>query len=187
MARYEFIDAEKATRNTDGTVRYTIVKMCAWLAVSTSGYYEWLARPASATATRRERLKLLIEIIEGRHLKSLLLEHLGLDVLIGLPKLSRGWERRRERRAGLVKVWNADTVYPFSTMPAGLQPRRLIRPDPAGRSQVLDHWPSPNKGHVDHHGQETLGQVRSITRDESRNEVRYCPYRPDLHAQAQPT
>ena len=35
-----------------------------------------------------------IEIIEGRHLKSLLREHLGLDALIGLPKLPPGWERR---------------------------------------------------------------------------------------------
>jgi restriction system protein len=34
-----------------------------------------------------------IEIIEGRHLKSLLREHLGLDVLISLPKLPPGWER----------------------------------------------------------------------------------------------
>lgn len=34
-----------------------------------------------------------IEIIEGRHLKSLLREHLGLDALIGLPKLPPGWER----------------------------------------------------------------------------------------------
>ena len=34
-----------------------------------------------------------IEIIEGRHLKSLLKEHLGLDVLISLPKLPPGWER----------------------------------------------------------------------------------------------
>jgi transposase InsO family protein len=71
MARYEFIDAEKATRNTDGFLRYSIVKMCAWLAVSTSGYYEWLARPASATAIRRDRLKLLIvrafEDSEGRY------------------------------------------------------------------------------------------------------------------------
>ena len=34
-----------------------------------------------------------IEIIEGRHLKSLLRQHLGLDALIGLPKLPPGWER----------------------------------------------------------------------------------------------
>jgi restriction system protein len=34
-----------------------------------------------------------IEIIEGRHLRYLLKEHLGLDVLISLPKLPPGWER----------------------------------------------------------------------------------------------
>lgn len=60
MARYEFIDVEKATWNSDGTRRYSIQQMCRWLMVSTSGYYEWLSRPASATARRRERLKPLI-------------------------------------------------------------------------------------------------------------------------------
>jgi restriction system protein len=34
-----------------------------------------------------------IEIIEGRHLKYLLKKHLGLDVLISLPKLPPGWDR----------------------------------------------------------------------------------------------
>jgi transposase InsO family protein len=48
-SKYEFIDAEKA--------HYPIVKMCTWLTVSTSGYYEWRNRPPSATARRRESLK----------------------------------------------------------------------------------------------------------------------------------
>ena len=34
-----------------------------------------------------------IEIIEGRQLKSMLLEHLGLDALIGLPTLPPNWQR----------------------------------------------------------------------------------------------
>src|SRR5947208_14050485 len=34
--------------------------MCAWLEVSKSGYYEWRSRPESATARRREELRLLI-------------------------------------------------------------------------------------------------------------------------------
>jgi transposase InsO family protein len=34
--------------------------MCAWLEISRSGFYEWRGRPASATAERREELKLFI-------------------------------------------------------------------------------------------------------------------------------
>lgn len=60
MARYEFIDAEKATTGSDGARRYSIKQMCQWLEVSVSGYYEWLDRPASATAQWRDRLKPVI-------------------------------------------------------------------------------------------------------------------------------
>ena len=35
-----------------------------------------------------------IEIIEGRQLKYMLKEHLGLDVLISLPRLPPGWEQQ---------------------------------------------------------------------------------------------
>jgi len=60
-ARYEFIDEEKACTTNSGVRKYTIVKMCEWMEVSTSGFHEWLSRPASATAKRRDHLKLLIE------------------------------------------------------------------------------------------------------------------------------
>ena len=59
-ARYELIDAEKDTRNPDGVRTYAVVKMCEWLEVSTSGYYEWRDRPPSATAARREHLRHLV-------------------------------------------------------------------------------------------------------------------------------
>jgi putative transposase len=53
---YEFIDAEYAT----GPAAPAITRMCAWLEVSKSGFYEWRSRPESATAKRREELKLLV-------------------------------------------------------------------------------------------------------------------------------
>jgi putative transposase len=59
--RFEFIDAECATNNSANYEQApSIVKMCAWLEVSRSGFYEWLDRPASASARRRGELKLLI-------------------------------------------------------------------------------------------------------------------------------
>jgi putative transposase len=62
-ARYELIDAEKGTLDANGERKYTVIKMCEWLEVSTSGYYEWRGRPASATTQRRERLKERIQEI----------------------------------------------------------------------------------------------------------------------------
>jgi transposase InsO family protein len=59
--KYEFIDVEKATETPGGAGKYSITKMCEWLEVSTSGYYEWRDRAPSVTAARRERLMLLIE------------------------------------------------------------------------------------------------------------------------------
>jgi putative transposase len=58
--RYEFIDAECAAVAADTAPAPTVTQMCTWLKVSKSGFYEWRCRPDSATARRRERLKLLI-------------------------------------------------------------------------------------------------------------------------------
>ena len=54
-AKFAFIDAEKA--------QYSILKMCTWMGVSTSGFYEWRDRPTSATGRRRAQLATLIEWI----------------------------------------------------------------------------------------------------------------------------
>jgi len=59
--RYEIIEAEKDTMTDTGDRKYTITKLCEWLDVSTSGYYEWRDRPESATAQRRAYLKLLVD------------------------------------------------------------------------------------------------------------------------------
>ena len=51
--RYAVISTEKAT--------YPVARMCEWLDVSRAGYYQWVTRPASATARRRATLATLIE------------------------------------------------------------------------------------------------------------------------------
>lgn len=61
---YELIDAEKDTVVAEtGDKRYTVAKMCGWLGVSTSGYYDWRSRPESATARRRAWLAVSIRKI----------------------------------------------------------------------------------------------------------------------------
>jgi len=61
-SKYEFIDAEYAARAAaeNAADAPTITEMCSWLGVSRSGFYDWKARPESATAARRNELKLMI-------------------------------------------------------------------------------------------------------------------------------
>ena len=74
---YEFIDVEYAT----SAAAPAITRMCAWLEVSKSGYYEWRSRPESATAKRREELRLLIKKAFDEFAKKL--PHIPIWVLHG--------------------------------------------------------------------------------------------------------
>ena len=58
---FEFIDAEYAAyRESSDICVPSIVKMCRWMEVSRSGFYEWRKAPESATAKRRGELALVI-------------------------------------------------------------------------------------------------------------------------------
>jgi putative transposase len=52
VSKYEYIDSQK----NDPAEFNPVWKMCGWLTVSTSGFYDWLKRPQSATTTRRDAL-----------------------------------------------------------------------------------------------------------------------------------
>jgi hypothetical protein len=57
MAKYEYFWAEKL----GASAHLAIHLMCRWLNVSTSGFYDWKSREASATRERRAALTVLVE------------------------------------------------------------------------------------------------------------------------------
>ncbi len=60
--KFEFIDAEYAAyQESDDVFVPSIVKMCLWMAVSRSGFYDWRNSPESATAKRRGMLALIVQ------------------------------------------------------------------------------------------------------------------------------
>jgi putative transposase len=60
--KFEFIDAEYAAYQESGERHVpSIVKMCGWMEVSRSGFYEWRSAPESATAKRRGELALIVK------------------------------------------------------------------------------------------------------------------------------
>lgn len=67
MGKYEYIDSQR----NDPAESNPVVKMCRWLEVSTSGFYNWLSRPRSATAARRqelaERIHYFFEVSKGTY------------------------------------------------------------------------------------------------------------------------
>jgi putative transposase len=59
--KFEFIDAEYAAYLESGDAYVpSVVKMCRWMKVSRSGFYEWRSAPESATAKRRAELALIV-------------------------------------------------------------------------------------------------------------------------------
>ncbi len=128
-SKYEFIDAEKAD--------YSIVKMCEWLGVSRSGFYEWRDRPDSDTTERRVVItglvRSLFDEFEGRY---------------GYRKLCAELARRGERVSewlvrsimaseGLVschpRPWRATTTPDGSTGPEDLLEGEFTAPAPGER------------------------------------------------------
>jgi transposase InsO family protein len=107
---YEFIDAEYATCGTAPT----ITRMCRWLEVSKSGFYDWKSRPESSTAERRKKLALIIKRIfddsDSTYGYRRIAEQLARQGIVAGPELAR----RLMRELGLVacqpRPWRPTTT-----------------------------------------------------------------------------
>ena len=61
--KYAFVDAECAAPAGDKACSPSVARVCEWLEISKSGYYDWRSRPKSATAKRRELLKIKVKAL----------------------------------------------------------------------------------------------------------------------------
>jgi transposase InsO family protein len=114
--KYEFIDAEYADhRAAEAADAPTIVQMCAWLAVSKSGFYEWRSRPASATAQRRELLKVKIKALFDASDGTYGYRRIHAQLVRGGEHLGPELVRRLMRQLGLVacqpRPWRTTTIH----------------------------------------------------------------------------
>jgi putative transposase len=107
--KYAFIDAEYAAASAPA-----IERMCRWLQVSKSGYYEWLHRPTSATAQRRELLKIKIKALFDASDGSYGYRRLHAALVAGGEQVGLELVRRLMRELDLIacqpRPWRSTTV-----------------------------------------------------------------------------
>jgi len=99
--KYEFIDAQYADEPTAGDAP-VIMQMCEWLGVSKSGYYDWRTRPESATAQRRELLKIKIKALFEANGEEYGYRRMHAALVRGGERVSDELVRQLMRELGLV-------------------------------------------------------------------------------------
>ncbi len=99
--KYEFIDAEYDAAAEAGTAP-TIMQMCRWISVSKSGYYEWRSRPESASAARRELLKIKITALFEANDETYGYRRMHAALVRGGEQVSDELVRQLMRELGLV-------------------------------------------------------------------------------------
>jgi len=77
------------------------MQMCAWLEVSRSGFYDWRSRPQSATARRRELLKIRVKALFGASNSECGYRRVHAEVVRGGERASGELVRRLMRELGL--------------------------------------------------------------------------------------
>lgn len=120
--RFTFIAAEKA----DPLSPYPVARMCAWLAVSSSGFYDWLSAELSARARRRlkvtEHVKAAFAAGRGtygvRRVHAVLARSNDPQVACASPGLVRDIMRENDLRACQPRAYKTTTVRDEGAPPA---------------------------------------------------------------------
>ena len=108
-AKYEFIDDVDTTE----AQRFPVVKMCGWLSVSPSGFYDWRSRPASATRQRRDHLAALVRWVFDRSRRTYGYRRVHAELVRRgeqvSPELVRALMRAQDLNACQPRAWRTTT------------------------------------------------------------------------------
>lgn len=130
MSKYEYIDSCKNDPSQD----YPVSKMCMWLAVSKSGFYHWLHRPESATASRRAALTARVRHFFNASDQTYGYRRIHADLAAENTECSPELVRQIMREEGLV----ACQPRPFRTTTEADADAAADMPDLVGREFVAD-------------------------------------------------
>lgn len=128
-ARYELISAEKAT--------FPVARMCRWLEVSRSGYYDWSSRVPSAAERRRRTLAALVRAVFDAGRGTYGARRVAEAVRRGGRPVSTRLVRRLMRQLGLVacqpRPYKRTTVPDSTRGPADLVGRDFTATTPGAK------------------------------------------------------
>lgn len=131
MSKYEYIDSCKS----DSAQNYPVYKMCAWLSVSRSGFYNWLTRPESATASRRAALTARVKHFFAATDETYGYRRIHADLADENTECSPELVRQIMREEGLV----ACQPRPFRITTEADAQAAADMPDLVGRDFIADH------------------------------------------------
>ena len=123
---------------------YPVATMCRVLDVSTSGYYAWLKRPASARAGRDAELSERIVEIHEESRKTYGVPRVHAELKAGGERVARKRVARLMRTAGLQGVSRRSKIFHHPTGPG-----RATGAGP-GRSRIRGDGPEPALGRGHH-------------------------------------
>lgn len=112
--KFAFIAAEKA----DPTSPYPVTRMCAWLAVSPSGFYDWLTAETSARDRRRAKVTVHVKAAFAhgrgtygvRRVHAVLARSSDPEIACASPGLIRAIMRENDLRACQPRAYKTTTV-----------------------------------------------------------------------------